>query len=279
MPSGSDTESDLLSRCIGELYSLASSDWHEEEDYADVEARLLKVTRAIAPDEAWQDFRKKLAVAVQRTEDDDVAEIEFEADGPHTPMVFRQRRARRVARLAESFRDDWRLSVFKPRAEAAAGTERVRSPVKVLDQLADRFHLVAQRLIRRYGGRETLRITDEYDVQDLLHALLLLEFEDVRPEEHTPSYAGRSARVDFLLKAEQIVVEVKCAREGLSSKEIGDQLLIDIGRYRAHRDCKILFCFVYDPAGRLDNPRGLENDLSSDRHGLLTYVRVRPRSS
>src|SRR5205807_5749974 len=57
-----------------------------------------------------------------------------------------------------------------------------RSPLDVLEQLANRFHLVAQQLRRRHGGRTTLEISDEYDVQDLLHALLLLEFDDVRTE-------------------------------------------------------------------------------------------------
>lgn len=45
-----------------------------------------------------------------------------------------------------------------------------------------------------------LFLEDEYDVQDLPHALLLLYFDDVRAEEWTPSYAGKSARMDFLLK-------------------------------------------------------------------------------
>jgi hypothetical protein len=152
-----------------------------------------------------------------------------------------------------------------------------RSPLVVLDKLANRFHAVAQQLRARHAGRETLRINDEYDVQDLLHALLRLEFDDVRPEEYTPSYAGVSSRMDFLLKDEQIVVEVKCTRDGLGVKEVGNQLLIDIARYRSHQDCKTLFCFVYDSAGRIANPSGIEADLSHDRHGLATRVRIRPK--
>jgi REase_DpnII-MboI len=50
---------------------------------------------------------------------------------------------------------------------------------------------------------------DEYDVQDSLHALLKLHFDDVRREEWTPSYAGSQSRMDFLLKREKIVVETK----------------------------------------------------------------------
>jgi hypothetical protein len=49
----------------------------------------------------------------------------------------------------------------------------------------------------RHDGRPTLGVGDEYDVQDLLHALLRLFFDDIRPEERTPSYAGESTRMDF----------------------------------------------------------------------------------
>ena len=83
--------------------------------------------------------------------------------------------------------------------------------------------------------------------------------------------------MDFLLKSEQAAVEAKCARDGLGAREVGEQLLIDITRYQGHPHCKLLFCFVYDPTGRLRNPRGLENDLSHDRHGLPTIVRIRPK--
>ncbi|MEI6002257.1 hypothetical protein H3V53_35580 [Paraburkholderia bengalensis] len=37
-------------------------------------------------------------------------------------------------------------------------------------------------------------MTDEYDVQDLLHGVLHLEFDDIRPEEWCPSYAGTGTR-------------------------------------------------------------------------------------
>ena len=75
--------------------------------------------------------------------------------------------------------------------------------------LCKRFHLVARKLQDRHAGRSTLVIEDEYDVQDLFGSLLRLDFDDIRKEEWTPSYAGKSARVDFLLKRENIVIEIK----------------------------------------------------------------------
>ena len=59
--------------------------------------------------------------------------------------------------------------------------------------------------------------------------------------------------MDFLLKKEKIVVEVKMTRRGLADKEVGDQLIVDIERYKKHPDCNTLICFIYDPDGRIMN--------------------------
>lgn len=67
----------------------------------------------------------------------------------------------------------------------------------LVKKICSRFHLVANQLKTRHSNRESLVISDEYDVQDLLHALLHIYFDDIRPEEWTPNYAGGSSRVDF----------------------------------------------------------------------------------
>ena len=143
-----------------------------------------------------------------------------------------------------------------------------------LMRLLSKFHLIAKQLRHRYNSRTTLDISDEYDVQDLLHSLLYLYFDDVRSEEWTPSYASKCSRQDFLLKEENIVVEVKKTRNGLSEKELSDQLIIDITRYKVHQNCKTLVCFVYDPEERILNPVGLESDLTSEHDGLKVIVKI-----
>ncbi len=52
-------------------------------------------------------------------------------------------------------------------------------------------------LTNRRKGAVALSFSTEYDVQDLLHALLRPWVADIRPEEFTPSYAGSSALMDF----------------------------------------------------------------------------------
>jgi len=83
--------------------------------------------------------------------------------------------------------------------------------------------------------------------------------------------------MDFLLKAEQVVIEVNKAREGLGAKELGEQLLVDLAKHSKHEDCKTLFCFVYDPEGRIKNPRGIERDLARIDGKPVVAVRIEPR--
>src|SRR5271165_2074110 len=143
--------------------------------------------------------------------------------------------------------------------------------------LAERFHAVVRQIRKRHGSRSTLDVADEYDVQDLFHALLTIYFGDIRKEEWAPSYAGGASRMDFLLPEIEAVVEIKMMRPTLSTKQLGEQLIVDIAKYKAHPACCTLFCVVYDPDGRISNPRGVENDLRSEDNRLVTHVMIVPK--
>ena len=84
--------------------------------------------------------------------------------------------------------------------------------------------------------------------------------------------------MDFLLKSEKVVIEVKKTRKSLSTKEVGEELLVDIATYTAHPDCKTLVCFVYDPEAYIGNPIGLENDLAKQsRKDFKVIVYIYPK--
>lgn len=117
-------------------------------------------------------------------------------------------------------------------------------------------------LSKRRKGATALTFRSEYDLQDLLHALLRPWVADIRPEEFTPSYAGSSTRMDFLLPAHSIVIELKLVRDHAHAHQIGKELTIDIAHYRAHPACDFLWCVVYDPDKLIPNVGGLEQDLS-----------------
>lgn len=143
----------------------------------------------------------------------------------------------------------------------------------LLINILEKFPAFCRQLKKRYNDRETIEVNDEYDVQDLVHALLTLHFDDVRPEEASPSYAGSSSRQDFLLKKEKIVIEVKKTRKSLGARQIGEELIIDMARYRAHPNCDKLVCFVYDPDGWVNNPKGVIADLEGgDSKGKTRVV-------
>lgn len=145
-----------------------------------------------------------------------------------------------------------------------------------IKKICEKFHTVAMQLRKRHADRQTLEIKDEYDVQYLLHSLLKIYFDDVRPEDYVPEYAGAPSKIDFVLKKEKIAIEVKKTRKNLTDKEIGEQLLIDIARYKQHHACKTLICFIYDPERRIGNPIGLENDLnemSNDDIKVITIIK------
>lgn len=151
-----------------------------------------------------------------------------------------------------------------------------RDTIALLHVLCRRFPLFAREIAQRHHSRPGFDIKDEYDVQDAIHALLRLHFDDVRPEEYVPSYGGSRTRLDFLLKRERTVVETKMTRDGLGQRRLVEELTIDKAHYRKHPDCEVLVCFVYDPDGRVDNPAALETDLAGTEAGLTTSVIVAP---
>ena len=62
--------------------------------------------------------------------------------------------------------------------------------------------------------------------------------------------------MDFLLKREKVILELKRTRKGLDGREVGKQLVEDIAHYGTHPDCERLICFVYDPEHRISTMAG-----------------------
>lgn len=160
-----------------------------------------------------------------------------------------------------------------PRKEAAAA-----SPSEIiLRAVLGNFDKIARQLGRRREGRAPYVVADEYDVQDLLHAILRAFFDDVRKEECAPSHAGAASRIDFLLFDAKTAVEVKFVHETTQMRRLREEILVDQAQYAAHPCCGALYVLVYDPNRRLANPGGLETDLSGAAGGLSTTLLVTPK--
>ncbi|WP_147263023.1 hypothetical protein [Geodermatophilus sp. TF02-6] len=117
-------------------------------------------------------------------------------------------------------------------------------------------------------------IEHEADLQVLLHALLRLHYDDVRPEDPVSQHAGGGSRVDFLLRETGVVIETKMTRPTLTDRKLGEELSVDWNRYPRHPDCRAILAFVYDPGRHLANPSALEHDLSQDERSPATRVVV-----
>ena len=141
----------------------------------------------------------------------------------------------------------------------ATRTLKQSDAVSIVRVICRRFHAAVVQL--QSQQRQALQINNEYDVQDILHALLELHFNNVRAKQPTPSFRGELSRTDFLLKNGQIVVEAKITRATLAEKEVCFELMEDAAHYKRNGDCQRLVCLVYDPQGFIKNPRGVETEI------------------
>jgi hypothetical protein len=147
----------------------------------------------------------------------------------------------------------------------------------ITKRICERFHFVARQLRLRGEYRSSVSVEDESDVQDLLHALLRLQFDDIGTDEWTPGYTNGTLRTTFLLSHDRLAVVAKKTRAGLTMTDLKDQVRADIERYRARGRCTHLLCFIYDPDGRIGNPRGVENELTSTSEQFTVDIVVAPK--
>lgn len=151
--------------------------------------------------------------------------------------------------------------------------------VSTVLQLGERIVYVSRELAKRRSGKPAFTFDDEYDAQDLVRAMLRTFFEDVRAESVVPEYAGGSSRIDFVLPEYRLAIELKRSRESMSDRVLADELIVDRDRYGQDGRVNHLVCMVFDYAGYLNNPRGLERDLEHEAsaEGLAVTVRIYDR--
>lgn len=143
----------------------------------------------------------------------------------------------------------------------------------LLERVPQSFSALVQ---RRRQGHTALTLADEYDLQDATETALRLLYDDIRPEERNPSYAGRSSTQDFLLYEVKTMVEIKVTRPGRGNVAIRDEIVIDSEIYRAHPDVERMVFVVYDIAATIRNPSGFEQALSTPIDGYARDTLVVP---
>lgn len=146
--------------------------------------------------------------------------------------------------------------------------------ISVVTQVGERFKNVSNQLKKRRAPDAPLLIKNEYDFQYVFHALLRLFFDDVRAEEWTPKEAGSNKRMDFLIPKHFLAVELKHTREGLDAIKLGDELIVDIEHYKQHPKVSTIVCIVIDRENFIENPAGIESDLTRVQDDLTIVTKV-----
>lgn len=139
----------------------------------------------------------------------------------------------------------------RPSASATPDT------LATLESLLRRLPETIRQLRDRHDSRPTLRVDDEYDLEDLLRAILHLHFDDVRRETRTPSYAT-GVRTDFVVGPERIAVSAKIAIAARCEAELISAVHEDIRFYQQQAECGGLAVLIYDPEQQLREPRRME---------------------
>lgn len=149
-------------------------------------------------------------------------------------------------------------------AQPVAGT-----PLANLEALLRRLPRVVRQLRARHSDRPPFRVRDEYDLEDLLRALLAIYFDDIRPESRTPSYAA-SVRTDFRIQPADpeppLVVTCKRVAAPVVLAHLTAQVHEDVAYYEKFPASGVLMVYWYDPEGLLPDPTSLEK-LWSDFQG------------
>ena len=118
-------------------------------------------------------------------------------------------------------------------------------------------------------------ITDEYDVQDLLHAILRAYLKYSVQEDPLPKVAGaKSGRADISIEELRVLIEIKFARGPEDQKRLFDEYSQDLVLYASWQPLETLIYLIYNSAD-LKNPEAFEK-LSGDHevNGRRFQVKV-----
>lgn len=112
------------------------------------------------------------------------------------------------------------------------------------------FHVATLHLQnRKRKGKEdkAFAIEDEYDVQDMLYAMLRPLVPDLEREDSTKKVAGKGGFLDFRSDELELIIEVKYCNDAKRAKELVDECNARIKRYGNREDLNTLMFFIYDP--------------------------------
>ena len=123
-----------------------------------------------------------------------------------------------------------------------------KKPEDIIRIILNNFSNSVQKIMSRRKGHSPYELKDEYDVQDILYVIIKSVFPSLIDEDSIAKTGAKNSRIDFILREENILIEVKMIKAN-DTNEINfiEQLKIDFESYHECPWLKKLFCFVYDP--------------------------------
>ena len=119
--------------------------------------------------------------------------------------------------------------------------------VSTIVQICRRLRNSAQTLSARKRKKLNFVIADEYDVQDLLLAVLRAHLKQVISEEPFGKVANAaSGRADLAIQKLGVLIEVKLVRTAGDQRRILDDFGKDMNLYAKWPHLKHLICFIYN---------------------------------
>lgn len=141
-----------------------------------------------------------------------------------------------------------------------------KSSDEVVRDVLNNFSNAIQKIIKdRRKDHPEFKITDEYDVQDILYVILKSIFPTLREEDPIPKVGAKSTKIDLIIREEKILIEVKMIKVKDSNEtHFIEQLKTDFESYHECKWLRKLFCFVYDPHKKTRDISNF-NDLNGER--------------
>ena len=137
----------------------------------------------------------------------------------------------------------------------AGATESSPAPdAAMIEQLCKRLPQTARILGNRSRkGKAPYEISDEYDVQDLLHSVLRAYLKYSVQEDPLPKVAGaKSSRADISIEELGVLIEVKYVHGPEDQKRLFEEYSQDLVLYSQWPHLKTLIYFIYNSADLRD---------------------------
>lgn len=138
----------------------------------------------------------------------------------------------------------------------------------LIEQLCKRLPQAARILaVRSRKGKLPYDISDEYDVQDLLHAVLRAYLKYSVQEDPLPKVAGaKSGRADISVEELGVLIEIKYVHGPEDQKRIFEEYSQDLVLYAQWTHLKTLIYLIYNSAD-LRDPEAFEKLSSTQEVG------------